>query len=190
MEIIRGESTGADTRFGQPEAPRPPRLLTVSNKLLSIRGEVRINDGDGAPAYKALGQLWFFPIWRLYRESDGRELATLKRKILALFPTWLVHMGGEPFRIRRKLVSFGRYYYVVGGRYDGATLQGSLFDMSFGIERNGRTLARARGRLLSLRDVHSVEVTSPADELFVVVVMLLLQLDLRAEAKREERDED
>ena len=171
-------------------ADRPARILTVSNKLLSVRGEVRINDGEGAPVYTARGEFSFFPTWRLYREGvEFEEVATLRRKVFAIRPTWLVRADGEQFRICRKLLSFRRSYFIVGSPYDGASLQGKLFDLSFGIEQDGRTLARARGRILTLRDVHSVEVTSPSDELFVVVVMLVLQLERRDEANRR-RDDD
>lgn len=166
-----------------------PRTLTVANKLLSLRGEISIGDAGGAPAYIAKGQFAFFPAWRVYK--DASEVARIRRKVFAIRPTWVVNTGGEDFQIRRKLFAFRRRYYAVGGAYDGATLTGNLFDLSFEVKQDERSLARASGRILTLRDTHSVQVlaSTPEDELFVVAAMLVLQLERRDEAKRR-RDED
>jgi uncharacterized protein YxjI len=166
-----------------------PRTLTLANKLLSLRGEIRIEDGSGDSAYVAKGQFAFFPTWRVYR--GGAEVARIRRKVFAIRPTWLVNTNAEAFQIRRKLLAFRRRYYAVGGSHDGATLTGNLFDLSFQVQLEERSLARASGRILTLRDTHSVQVLtgSAEDELFVVTAMLVLQLDRRDEASRR-RDED
>lgn len=165
------------------------RTLTLANKLLSLRGEISIGDAGGNPAYVAKGQFSFFPTWRVY--SGGSEVAWVRRKVLAIRPTWLVNIGGSDFQIRRKLLAFRRSYYAVGGAYDGATLTGNLFDLSFQVRAEDRTLARASGRILTLRDTHSVQVLSgaPEDELFVVAAMLVLQLERRDEANRRSNED-
>ena len=166
-----------------------PRTLTVANKLLSLRGEIRIDDGGGDPAYVAKGQFAFFPTWRVYR--SGAEVARIRRKIFAIRPTWLVNTDAGDFQIRRKPLAFRRRYYAVGGAHDGATLTGNIFDLSFQVQLGDRSLARASGRILTLRDTHSVQVltASAEDELFVVTAMLVLQLERRDEASQR-RDED
>lgn len=173
-----------------------PRTLTVANKLLSLRGEIRIDDGSGDSAYVAKGQFAFFPTWRVYR--SGAEVAQIRRKVFAIRPTWLVHTDAGDFQIRRKLLAIRRRYYAVGGAHDGATLTGNIFDLSFQVQLGDGVLARANGRILTLRDTHSVQVltASADDELFVVTAMLVLQLERRDEAsqRRDEasqrRDED
>lgn len=166
-----------------------PRTLTVANKLLSLRGEIRVEDGSGDTAYVAKGQFAFFPTWRVYR--SGAEVATIRRKVLAIRPTWLVHPDAGDFQIRRKLLAFRRRYYAVGGAHDGATLTGNVFDLSFQVQLQGRSLARASGRILTLRDQHSVQIlaASAEDELLVVTAMVVLQLERRDEAGQH-RDED
>lgn len=166
-----------------------PRTLTVANKLLSLRGEISIGDADGQPAYIAKGQFAFFPTWRVYK--GGLEVARIRRKVLAIRPTWLVGAGGAEFQIRRKLLAWRRRYYAVGGTHDGATLTGNLFDLSFEVRHGDRSLARASGRILTLRDTHSVQVltNTPADELFVVAAMLVLQLERRDEANRRSNED-
>lgn len=173
----------------------PRRLLTISNKLLSLRGHIRVDDDAGQPAYVAQGELAFFPTWRVRRaagESEvGDEVIRIRRKVFAIRPTWLVNTDNEDFQIKRKLLTFRRSYYAEGESYQGTTLTGNLLDLKFSIERNGQQLARAAGKILTLRDVHSIEVLSehPIDELFVVAVMMVLQLERRDEAAAQ-HDQD
>lgn len=165
------------------------RTLTVANKLLSLRGQISIGDSSGEAAYVAKGQFSFFPTWRVFR--GVADVARIRRKVFALRPTWLVNTDANRFQIRRNLLAFRRRYYAVGGDYDGATLTGNIFDLSVDVRLADRSLARASGRILTLRDTRSVQVfaDTPEDELFVVTAMLVLQLDRRDEANRRSNDD-
>lgn len=55
--------------------------------------------------------------------------------------------------------------------------------MSFAIRHKGSTLARAAGKLLSLRDRHRVEIAGVGEE-FVVVAMVVVQIDRQADSAR------
>ncbi|UIF89455.1 hypothetical protein [Cupriavidus sp. UYPR2.512] len=158
------------------------RVLSVANKLLSIRGGIDITDGDGNLAYRGKGQFAAFsPTWRVYRGDN--QVGTIRRRIFALVPTWDIagELGG--FMIKRKWFSFTRKYYAVGGPADGATVTGNLWDLKFQVARAGQTLAKARGRLLTMRDRHDVEVFHQP-ELFVVFAVLVLQMDRRDERSK------
>jgi uncharacterized protein YxjI len=157
-----------------------PRILTFSNALLSLRGRIEIGDEQGRPVYEARGEFSLFsPTWRVH--AQGQEVVRLRKRLLAWRPTWDVQLGAQRMVVDRKLLSFTRVHRVHGGPYDGATLAGNLWDLSFAITRVQQVLARARSKLLSLRDVHTVEVlgSAPADELFVVAAMLVVLLDKR-----------
>lgn len=157
-----------------------PRILTFSNALLSLRGRIDIGDEHGQPVYEARGEFSLLsPTWRVH--AQGSEVVRLRKRLLAWRPTWDVQLGAQRMVVDRKLLSFTRVHRVHGGPYDGATLAGNLWDLSFAISRGQQILARARGKLLSLRDVHTVEVlgNAPADELFVVAAMLVVLLDKR-----------
>lgn len=92
--------------------------------------------------------------------------------------------------IKRKRFAFTRQYYAIGGPADGATISGNLWDLKFHVARAGETLARARGRILSMRDRHDVEVFGQP-ELFVVFVVLVLQMERRDDRRnRRQRQEN
>ncbi|MBB5546534.1 LURP-one-related/scramblase family protein [Paraburkholderia fungorum] len=164
------------------------RILSVANKLLSIRGAIDITDGDGNLAYRGKGQFAFFsPKWRIYREND--LVGTIRRRILTWAPTWDISGELGAFAIKRKRFAFTRQYYAVGGPAHGATVSGNLWDFKFRVARAGETLAKARGRVLTVRDRHDVEVFGQP-ELFVVFAMLVLQMERRDERRKEQMEQE
>lgn len=159
-------------------------VLSVANKLMSIRGTIDIIGGDGNLAYRGnRGRLAVFsPMWRIYRGDN--QVGTVRRKIFAWAPTWDISGELGTFKIKRRLFAFTRQYYAVGGPADGATVAGNLWDLNFQVARAGETLARAKVRLLTMRDRHDVEVFGQP-ELFVVFAVLVVQMERRDERRNE-----
>jgi uncharacterized protein YxjI len=163
------------------------RVLSIANKLLSLRGRMDVTDEHGSLAYEAKGELALIvPTWRINR--DEKEVATVRRKIFSWAPTWIVQCGSEEFQIKRKLLSWTRQYYAVGGSYDGTIVKGNIWDLSFRVFRNQDTIATATGKILTLRDRHNIEIVGEG-ELFVVIAMVVLQLD-RRDARQESNDRE
>lgn len=164
------------------------RILSVANKLLSLRGAVEITDAEGRLAYRAAGSFALLsPTWRIYRENV--EVGSVRKRIFAFAPTWDFKGELGTFKVKRKVFSFVRRYYAVGGAAHGASVTGNLFDLRFNVSREGRTLAKATGRILTIRDRHQVEVLGEP-ELFVVFAMLVLQIDRRDRRRKEAFNED
>ena len=162
------------------------RILIIKNKLLSLRGRMNICDEQGNSIYDARGEISFLrpPTWTI--ASNGEELAYIRRKVFALSPTWIVTGKHGSFRIKRKLFSLRRQHHVLGGRFDGAVLNGNLLDLKFEILHQDIALARAKGRIMTVRDVHEIEVLGESEP-FVVICMVVLQMSRREESKEQSR---
>jgi uncharacterized protein YxjI len=164
------------------------RILSVANKLLSLRGAIEITDERGDLAYRAAGSFSLLsPTWRIYRGDV--EVGSVRKKIFTFAPTWELHGELGAFKIKRKILSFVRRYYAVGGAADGAVVSGNFLDLRFDVSHSGQTLAKARGRLLTIRDRHEVEVIGEP-ELFVVFAMLVLQIDRRTRKRKAASHDD
>ncbi|SFV17365.1 LURP-one-related/scramblase family protein [Pseudoduganella namucuonensis] len=154
-----------------------PKTLNIANKLLSLRGRMDISDERGELAYEASGEWGFLSrTWNITRA--GTEVARVRRKILSWVPTWLVSGELGDFQVKRKVFSWTRQYYVIGGPLRGAVIKGSLFERRFEIAKGQETIAKATGEIFSLRDRHRIEIYGD-NELFTVIVMVVLQLDRR-----------
>lgn len=161
------------------------RQLILANAVLSLRGRVHIRDGAQQPRYEARGEFALVsPTWRLWRGEH--QVGTVRRLVWRLRPHWVLELHRQRFAVVGKLLSWRRHYRVQGGRFDGATVTGSLIDRSFVIEHNGTVLADAKVRWLSLVDAQQVQVHADDDhcEDFVALAMLLVQLARNSERRR------
>lgn len=160
------------------------RYLTFSNHLISLFGGMTISDEHERECYVAKGQFSLISKrWKLFRaDSANTELVTIRKKKLAIRPTYIVTGATGEMWFRRKLLSFKRQFWVEQGAWAGAWVRGAnILDLSFTVEHQGKTLAAASEKLFSLRDKHVIQVHADDEqtELFVVICMLILQLDKR-----------
>lgn len=162
-----------------------PRVLRISNKLLSFRNRIEIFDDAGTVIYSCSRASFFS---RSFVVAGGEaEVARIRRKLFSWTPTWLTEGKVGEFAIRTRLFSLRRVYDVMGGPFHGAQVRGNLWDVKFMIALDETLVAQASKRLISLRDTHAIEVVQDDDasELFSVVVMIVVLLHNRM--RRDER---
>lgn len=153
-------------------ATAAPKTLHIARKLLSLLGKIEITDDAGNVLYESRARWgWLSQPWSI--AQDGREVATVTRKLWSFTPIWNVSTNEENFILRGKLWSWRRQITVVGGRFDGALLRGSLLDMDFELSRHGQVIARAQAKMLTLRTRHSIDLldTTPQAELLTAILM-------------------
>ncbi|GAB3294106.1 MULTISPECIES: LURP-one-related/scramblase family protein [Pseudidiomarina] len=158
------------------------KALTVSTRVISLFGRIDITDEQGQLCYYGKGEFSLLRRrWRIFDNNDN-ELAQIIHKRFAIRPTFLVSGQLGDMMLQRKFFSLKREYWVTGGPYDGATFKGNLLDLAFTIMHNGKLIAKAAEKLISIRDTHRVELTSSDanDELFTVIAMIAMQLEKKA----------
>ncbi len=66
------------------------KLLSINNKLRSLRGRLTITDESDEVAYDAQGEFSLFSLtWRLAK--SGKEIATIRKKAFSWSPTWIIN---------------------------------------------------------------------------------------------------
>ena len=153
-------------------ATAAPKTLHIARKLLSLLGKIEITDDAGTILYESRARWgWLSKPWSI--TQDGLEVASITRKLYSFTPVWNVRTRDGDFILRGKLWSWRRQIMVVGGRFNGALLRGSLLDMDFELARHGQLLARAQAKLLTLRTRHSIDLldTTPQAELLTAILM-------------------
>ena len=152
-----------------------PKTLHIARKLLSLLGKIHITDDAGTVLYEGAARWdWLVRPWRIVQY--GQEVASIERKLCSFAPIWTVSTREERFILRGKFWRWRRRVTVVGGRFDGAVLQGSLLDMDFELSRHGQLLARIQAKVLTLRTRHSIALLddSPQAELLTAILMIHL----------------
>lgn len=164
-----------------------PQFLSVTNKLLSLRGNIRLTDENDNLAFEAKGDFALFSAtWRIFQGDV--QVATVRRRIFSIRPTWEIGGNLGEFLIKRKIFALSRKMYVEGGPFNEAKIVGNIWDLRFSIEKGCTPLAKASGKILTLRDRHNVQLLSQnaADVLFTVISMVVVQLDRDDEDKKEQ----
>jgi uncharacterized protein YxjI len=159
-----------------------PRLLTVAQKLLSLKERFQIYDDSDQVVFDCTWRFaWINARWVLTRE--GREVAAFRKRVWSVGAKWDVQSELGEFLMRRKIFSFRRRIFVEGGPLDGAEFTGGLFDLSFALEHQGATLAKAHAKILTLRERHLVEVLDdrPEVELLTAILMTCLLVEKHQE---------
>ncbi len=158
------------------------QFLSVANKLISWRGVITLSDELDQTIFEAKGEHFFSPNWSLFRGS--KEVAVIRKRIFAWASTWEVKSDLGDFVIKRKIFPFTRQYLVKGGAVDGAIISGNFISLKFEIILHNHLIAKARAKILTLRDRHNVEVLDSSEDslLFTAIAMVVLQLDRKSEA--------
>ena len=107
------------------------------------------------------------------------------RRLLSWVPRWDVDSPLGAFTLCQRVFTLRRTLVVESGPFSGATFTGNFIDLSFKLEHQGRLLATAEGKWLTLRNRHAVQLLSddPAVEWLVAVLMARLMIDQARESQ-------
>jgi uncharacterized protein YxjI len=159
----------------------------IRERFFRLGEDSEVTDEQGRPVLQVDGKVLSLHDRLVIRDPDGNQVAQVRRKLVALRPTYQLELGGQQAaEVRKRLFTpFGdRFTIDVPGPED-LEVRGDLFDHEFSIRRGGETVATVSKRWFSLRDTYAVEVAPGQDELLILAAVLAL--DLAEDREREQR---
>ena len=159
------------------------RIMSVSKRLLSLRGRMDVQDEQGNVIFEAVAEFAFLrPKWVL--RDEKQILATFYKKRWSWTSSWTIESEIGDFTIKRLVWSWKRRYLVSGGPFDGAKVEGNGWDMKFSVAHKDTLIAQAATQVLTLRDRIQIELLDDrkAVVLFTAIVILILMQDKQGEA--------
>lgn len=160
-------------------------MYVIRERLFGIGQDSDITDEHGRAVLRVDGKA--FRDRLVLRDRDGREVAAVKRKLVALRPTYEIEIGGrDAATVRKKLFTpfVDRYTVDIPGP-DDLELVGDLFDHDFTVRRGGAVIATVSKTFFTMRDTYGVDIAPGEDELLVLTAVLALDL-----AEDRERSEE
>jgi len=155
------------------------KILSITNKLFSLKGTINVTDIDDNLCYQAKGNFSFFrnKLWTVTK--DGDTIFTIRKKVFSWSHTYMVSSDIGDFDLKRKSLSMKRRYYINNGEYKDTLAVGSFWDQSFKISQNENIIAQSKSKAWTIRDRHAVELLdeSPVTEKITVIFMLMNQLE-------------
>ena len=162
-------------------------MYVIREKFFRLGEDSDIFDESGRPVLHVDGKVISLHNRLVLRDPQGREVAQVTRKLVALRPTYQISIGGEPAaQVRKHFFTpfVDRFTIDIPGP-DDLEMSGDLFDHEFTIRRGDQTVATVSKRWFSVRDTYAVEVAPGEDDLLVLASVLAL--DLAEDAERRGR---
>jgi uncharacterized protein YxjI len=164
-------------------------LYLIRERFFRLGEDSEITDDQGRSVLVVDGKVLSLRDRLVLRDPEGREVAQVQRKLVALRPTYEISAGGQEVAEVRKhfFTPFGdRFTIDIPGPGD-LEMEGNLFDHEFTIRRGGQTVATVSKRWFSLRDTYAVDVAQGEDELLILASVLAL--DLAEDRERRAHDQ-
>jgi uncharacterized protein YxjI len=161
-------------------------MYLIRERFFRLGEDSDITDDQGRPVLHVDGKVLTLHDRLVLRDPDGREVAQVRRKLVAMRPTYQISVGGEQAaEVRKHLFTpfHDRFTIDVPGP-DDLEMEGDLFDHEFTIRRGGQTVATVSKRWFSVRDTYAVDVAPGQDDLLILASVLAL--DLAEDREREQ----
>jgi uncharacterized protein YxjI len=135
-------------------------MYVIRERLFRLGEDSDITDEHGQPVLHVDGKVLSLRNRLVLRDPEGREVAQVQRKLVAMRPTYLISVAGqEAAEVRKRLFTpFGdRFTIDVPGPND-LEMRGDLLDHEFTIRRGGQPVATVSKGWFSMRDTYAVDI--------------------------------
>lgn len=166
-----------------------PMRYVIRERFFRLGEDSDVTDEAGRPVLHIDGKVLTLRDTLVLQDAEGREVARVHRRLLALRPTYEITVGSrELAEVRQHFFTpFGDRFTIDVPGPDDLELRGNLLDHEFTIWRGDRTVATVSKRWLALRDTYGVEIAEGEDWLLLLACVLALDLAEERE-RRQERE--
>ena len=150
----------------------------IREKFFRLGEDSDITDETGQAVFRVDGKVFTLHNTLIVRDLAGNEVATVKRQLLALRPTYHVSVHGQEIaEIRKKLFSpfIDRFTIDIPGP-DDLTIKGSLLEHDYTVRRGDQLVATVSKAWISLTDTYGVDIAPGENDLLILTSILALDL--------------
>lgn len=149
----------------------------IREKFFRLGEDSEITNEQGQPVYQVDGKLLTLHQTLMVRDMAGNELATVRRQLLSLRPTYHITRQGSETEVRKRFFSpfVDRYTIDIPGP-DDLSVTGSLFEHEYTIRRGEQVVATVSKRWISLTETYGVDIAPGEDDLLILTSVLALDL--------------
>ena len=150
----------------------------MKEKLFSFGDDFAIKDEAGHERFYVDGRAVSIGDKLSFQDAQGREVAFIKQKLLALGPTYEIWYADELAAVVKKhLFTFlsVKFSVDVPGP-DDLEARGDFLQHEYEFTRAGRTVARVSKRWFRLADTYGVDVADGEDDVLILASTVVIDL--------------
>ena len=150
----------------------------IREQLFRLGEDSQIADESGQPLYNVDGKVLSLHNTLVMRDLHGQEVATVKRELIALTPTYRIDRPGKSsVQVRKRLINlFGDHYTIDIPGPDDLEIVGDLFDHEYQIKRADSVIATISKQWIALTDTYGVQTAPGEDDVLLLASVLALDL--------------
>lgn len=150
----------------------------IREKFFRLGEDSKITDEDGRPVYDVDGKVWSLHDKLVMSDMRGDEVATIKRQLIALTPTYVIDRPGHgEAEVRKHFINFfGDHFTIDIPGPDDLEMDGDLFEHEYRISQNGNVVATISKHWIALTDTYGVETAPGQDDALILAAVLALDL--------------
>lgn len=148
--------------------------LIFKQRIFSWLDSYDIFDEYGNVVYTVEGKISFGR--RLHiNDAAGNHIATLKRRVIALLPTFEMYLGEKYVgAIRKELTLLRPAFYI---DCNGWQIDGNFFEWDYEIKDDGVTVATLQKKIMNWADTYVLDVGEAYDAVTVLMVALAIDAE-------------
>ena len=156
----------------------------VKQKVFTLKDKFFIKDYDQNDIYQVQGKFMSISIKLQLLKPDGTEVLNTKKKLFKIFPLYEIFTPeGEVVASIQKKFGFKPKFDVTMGNTE-LKVEGSFFAHSFGILKEGRTIASIEKKVFSFGDSYEIDIEDESQlELLLFIVVIIDQVIHESEKK-------
>jgi len=156
----------------------------VKQKVFTLKDKFFIKDFDQKDIYQVQGKFMSISNKLQLQRTDGTEVLNANKKLFRLFPFYEIFSpeGDVVATIQKKFGLRPKFDVVMGN--EELKVDGSFFAHSFGILRDGTTIASIEKKVFSFGDSYEIDVEDESQlELLLFIVVIIDQVIHESEKK-------
>ena len=149
--------------------------LFIKQRAFSWFDNYKIFDENGEPMYSIRGELSWGHCLRMYDE-EGNEVCMVRENGDALLPKFEMYVGGTYIGSINKESDVTKHAYSID--FNGWRIEGDLMEIEYQIfDGLGYQIASMTKEVLNQADTYRIKITSPHDELYVLMLMVAIDAE-------------
>ena len=149
--------------------------LLFKQRMFSWFGSYDIYDEAGNTVYTVKGQLAWGHCFKIF-DAAGRELGTVRQKILTFLPKYEIYRGESYVGCITKEFTFFKPRFDID--FNGWSVEGSFWEWDYSVcSATGSEIAVVSKEIWNWTDTYSIDVANPDDALNVLMLVLAIDAE-------------
>lgn len=159
----------------------------LRQKLLCWGDDFSIKNDRGDKVFFVDGKVFSLGDKLSFQDTSGRELASIRQKLLAWGPTYEIYRGGQLYAVvKKKLFTVFRCRFTVDvPGPDDLEAKGSFLELEYSFTRHDRQVATVSKKWFNLADSYGVDIVDGEDDVLILASAVVIDMVCHGEDKND-----